>query len=257
MMKIIISPAKSQDFETPVENSNYTIPAFLNESRELMDVLKQYSSQELSALMKISPKLSELNYLRNQAWQIPFIINNAKQCLFAFRGDVYTGLDADTLGKEDLAFAQQYVRILSGLYGLLRPIDLIQPYRLEMGTKLSNPRGENLYQFWGETLTTFLLQESDENLCLINLASNEYSKAIQFDRFKGKIITPVFKDKKHGSYKLISFFAKKARGLMCRYIIQHQITDPEMIKEFNLSGYHFNESHSKANEWVFTRDQGF
>lgn len=257
MMKIIISPAKSLDFETPSKINNFTMPAFLDESCILMNELKQLSPQELSTLMKISPKLGELNYVRNQSWRIPFNLKNAKQSIFAFRGDVYAGLDVDTLDKQDLTFAQKHLHILSGLYGILKPLDLIQPYRLEMGTKLTNQRGKDLYQFWGEKLTTSLQKASGKNQSLINLASIEYSKAIQFDHLNGKIITPIFKDKKNGSYKLISFFAKKARGLMCRYIIQNQITDPELIKDFNLSGYHFNAVLSNANEWVFTRNKVF
>ncbi len=254
-MQIIISPAKTLDFETKPKFTDHSRPAFLDDSCELMDQLKQLDPTDLSSLMKISEKLGQLNYQRNQSWQLPFSPENAKQCLYAFKGDVYSGLEADQLNKKDIQFAQKHLRILSGLYGLLKPLDLIQPYRLEMGTRLSNEKGNNLYQFWGDKLTEALNTELDKNAVLINLASNEYSKAVQMNNVHAEIITPVFKDKKNGAYKLISFYAKKARGMMSRFIITNKIIDPELIKTFDLGGYRFNERLTNNNDWVFTRDE--
>lgn len=252
-MKILISPAKTLDFESASPFSTFTMPQFLGDSCELMDQLKTHTPEDLSTLMKISAKLGDLNYARNQDWQIPFTQENAKACIFAFKGDVYTGLEAETLTKKEITFAQDHLRILSGLYGLLKPLDLIQPYRLEMGTKLSNTRGDNLYQFWADTLTKTLREE--ENKVVINLASNEYSKAVDLKHFDLPVITPVFKDMKNGQYKIISFFAKKARGLMSRYIIQERIKKAEDIKYFDIAGYSFNSKLTRGNEWVFTRSE--
>lgn len=254
-MQIIISPAKTLDFETPPKFGDYTTPGFLDDSCELIDQLKLLNPDELSALMKISSKLGELNYDRNQFWHVPFTPENAKQCVYAFKGDVYAGLDADKLNKKEILFAQKHLRILSGLYGLLKPLDLIQPYRLEMGTRFSNKKGKNLYQFWSDKLTNAINKDLNENSTLINLASNEYSKVLQFNNINADIITPIFKDKKNDTYKLISFYAKKARGLMSHFIIRNKITDPEQIKSFDLEGYRFNDTLTNNNEWVFTRDE--
>ncbi len=255
-MKIILSPAKSLDFETPTLIDGYTQPEFLDDSLELIDQLQDFSPEQVSALMSISEKLGDLNYQRFQDWKLPLAPNNAKQCLFAFTGDVYQGLDVNTMSSDDIAFAQQHLRILSGLYGLLKPLDLVLPYRLEMGTKLKTQRGNNLYDFWGtqltDTLNTELENEPDPSL--INLASNEYTKAVKLKSISANVITPVFKDKKNGQYKIISFFAKKARGLMSRYIINNRITSSEDIKHFNIGSYYYNPDLSAGNEWVFTRD---
>ncbi len=254
-MQIIISPAKTLDFESKPKFEDYTTPDFLEDSCQLMDELKQLGPHDLSSLMKISEKLGELNYNRNQSWQTPFTPKNSKQCIYAFKGDVYTGLDAESLNKKDIQFAQKHLKVLSGLYGLLKPLDLIQAYRLEMGTRFTNLRGSNLYEFWGNKLTEAINHEFDKNSVLINLASNEYSKVLKTKNIEAEIITPIFKDNKNGTYKLISFYAKKARGLMSRFIIENKIKDPDKIKSFSLNGYKFDPALSENNNWVFTRDQ--
>jgi len=254
-MLIVISPAKKLDTETPAPLSDYTQPRLLSHSRELVDILRELDSFALAELMKLSMKLADLNMHRYQAWQPPFTLENAKQAIFMFRGDTYVGLDADTLDKDDLRFAQQHLRILSGLYGLLRPLDLIQPYRLEMGTKLANPRGANLYAFWNDHLTEALNQDATHSPeVLINLASNEYFKAIDPKRFHGDIITPVFKEARAGGYRTIGLFAKRARGMMARYIIRHRIDEPEQLQAFTEAGYRFAPAMSTRNRWVFVRD---
>lgn len=254
-MLTIISPAKTLDYETPASFRDFSIPAFLDESQQLIHLLRSMNAKEISALMKISPKLAELNAERFRQWQQPFTLVNAKQALFAFRGDVYTGLDADSLSESDMQFAQHHLRILSGLYGLLRPQDLIQPYRLEMGTRLANPQGRNLYEFWGDTVsealnTTF---SGQENKTLINLASNEYFKAVRPAKLKANIVTPVFKEFKGDSYRVIGLYAKRARGMMSRYIISERLDNPEGLKAFNASGYGFMPQFSTDNDWVFAR----
>ena len=206
-------------------------------------------------LMQVSQKIAELNVERFNQWKLPFSTENAKQAVLAFKGDVYTGLDAPALSENRLAYAQSHLRILSGLYGLLRPLDLMQPYRLEMGLKLTTKKGENLYQFWGEKITdalNVLLAKQDEPV-LINLASNEYFKSVQKKNLDGRLITPEFKDWKNGKYKMISFFAKKARGLMVRYAIDHNIQKAEVLQNFDYDGYHFNLELSRADKWVFSR----
>lgn len=253
-MQIIISPSKAMDFDSEPTLTDHTFSEFKEDSCSLMEQLKILSPMDLSSLMKISEKLGELNYERNQSWQTPFTPDNAKQCIYAFKGDVYTGLDAETLNKKEIQFAQKHLRILSGLYGLLKPLDLIQPYRLEMGTRFANNRGANLYQYWGTQLTDRLNEELTDSI-LINLASNEYSKALQFKSLEAEIITPVFKDKKNGEYKLISFYAKKARGLMSRYIITNNLDSAEQLREFDLDGYKYNPKLTKNNDWVFTREE--
>ena len=257
-MLLVISPAKSMDYETPVGAVKHTLPDFTEHSAELIQELKKLSPAQLSELMGISDKLAQLNTARNQAWSAQINQKQAKQALLAFTGDVYVGLDAGTLTAAQLTFAQKHLRILSGLYGLLRPLDLMQAYRLEMGTKLANARGKDLYAFWGDIITEKLNEEltSHNSDVLVNLASNEYFKSIKPKLLKAAIITPIFKDWKNGQYKIISFYAKKARGLMCRYIIDNKITKVEKLKGFDYGGYAFNIGMSDAKQWVFTRDQG-
>ena len=255
-MLVVISPAKTLDYETPATISRYSLPDYLDDSTELIEELRQLSPPEVSDLMGISAKLGDLNFGRYLNWQPEFTPDNAKQSVLAFKGDVYTGLDAESLSGGQLNWAQNHLRILSGLYGLLRPLDLMQPYRLEMGTKLANKRGSNLYEFWGEKITEGLNQELKEenSQVLINLASNEYFKSVKPKSLNAEVITPVFKDWKNDKYKIISFFAKKARGLMSRYIIENQIEDPEQLKQFDVDDYSFNPAMSSAREWVFTRE---
>ncbi|UZJ43709.1 peroxide stress protein YaaA [Marinimicrobium sp. C6131] len=255
-MLMLISPAKTLDFETAPVTDRSTQPDFLDQSQELIGVLRDLAPQDISSLMGISDKLGQLNYDRYHQWQTPFTSGNAKQAALAFKGDVYTGLNAEQFKEGDFTFAQKHLRILSGLYGLLRPLDLIQPYRLEMGTRLSNPRGDNLYQFWGERLTRAINQQLDtlKSSVVVNLASNEYFKSVQPGKLSASLVTPVFKDWKNGQYKIISFYAKKARGLMAAYAIQNRIQDAEDLKAFDVDGYAYNDALSKGAQWVFTRD---
>jgi len=254
-MLIVISPAKTLDFETKACTDSYSQPVFLDDSQELIKVLRQLSKEELGNLMKISVKLADLNHARNRNWRLPFSPDNAKQAVLAFKGDVYTGLNTDNYTEEDFQFAQKHLRILSGLYGLLKPLDLIQAYRLEMGTKLLNAKGKNLYAFWDAKITNAInaTLAQTESKVLINLASNEYFKVIQAKLLDARVITPVFKDFKNGQYKVISFLAKKARGYMSSYIIKNKITEVSDIKHFNEHGYHYNEDMSEDNKWVFTK----
>lgn len=252
-MKIIISPAKSLDFESKATTDVYTQPRFLEQSEKLNKKLKTLSRKKLSELMKISDDLASLNYDRNQDWQPPFSIDNAKQAVFAFTGEVYRGIDANSISEDKIPVLQDKLRILSGLYGLLKPLDLIQPYRLEMGTKLKVGRRENLYKFWDTTLAESLNEELEDGELLINLASTEYFKALPKKALKVPMITPVFKDFKNGQYKTIMTFAKKARGLMVRYIIDNNIETLEELKGFNVEGYGFSEEMSTETELVFTR----
>lgn len=256
-MLLVISPAKTLDFDTPVKTKVSTTPDFLNQSQQLIDELLGLAPADISSLMKISDKLGVLNYDRFHSWKTPFNTDNAKQALLAFKGDVYTGLDAESFSAAEFRFAQKHLRILSGLYGLLRPLDLMQPYRLEMGTKFANSAGANLYQFWGDTLTQAVnaqLKKTKSDI-LVNLASNEYFKSLQRNEINAEIITPVFKDKKNGQYKIISFYAKKARGLMSAYVIKNQLTDVNDLKRFNVDSYNYNESMSSPCDWVFTREE--
>lgn len=255
-MLIVISPAKSLDFETPSKISDYTIPELLKESEKLIGRLKTMSPKQLSALMDISADLGELNFKRYQEWQTPFTPENAKQAILAFNGDVYQGLDAATLSEEILLLSQSKLRILSGLYGVLKPLDLMQPYRLEMGTKLKYYKSKDLYQFWNPLITKKINEAISEsgNGVLINLASNEYFKSIDRKKLKAEIVTPDFKDLKNGSYKMISFFAKRARGLMTRFILENNITDHADLLAFNSEGYAFNPRISKPGNPVFTRE---
>lgn len=255
MMLTIISPAKKLDYSQPAETQAFTQPLLLEHSEQLIKDLQQLSPEEVCSLMGLSDKLGALNYERFQEWQTPFSIDNAKQAVLAFKGDVYQGLDADNMNTDELNWAQDNLRILSGLYGLLRPLDLMQPYRLEMGTKFANQRGANLYQFWGEIITDQLnkLFPASAKSVLLNLASNEYFKSVQSKNINAEIITPVFMDQKGDKYKIISFFAKRARGLMSAFIIKNKITDAEQLKTFNVDGYSFNSAMSDGNKWVFCR----
>lgn len=254
-MVTIISPSKTQDFSTNNVPEEYSQPQLLEQSEILAGELRRKSPEDIKSLMDVSDKIAELNYERFQQFSTPFTSDNAKQALYAFKGDVYTGIDLKNYGEEELAFAQQHLRILSGLYGLLRPLDLIQPYRLEMKIKLANPRGKDLYTFWGKRITEALnaALAAQKKPVLINLASNEYFKAVDKKGLKGEIITPVFKEYKNGKYSIIAIFAKKARGLMSDFIIKNKIEEPEQLKTFNQEGYEYSEQHSKAGEWVFIR----
>ncbi len=255
-MLLVISPAKSLDYDTPATTTEHTVPDFMSQSQRLVKDLKKLSPMEISQLMGVSDKLAQLNTARFQSWSSTATPENARQAVLAFTGDVYVGLDATSLSKAQLTFAQKHLRILSGLYGLLRPLDLMQAYRLEMGTKFANTRGKDLYAFWGERITHKLNEElaSHKSQALINLASNEYFKAIKPERLNAELITPVFKDLKNGQYKIVSFYAKKARGLMCRYAIDNKVTRPERLKGFDYAGYRYNEGLSSGNQWLFTRD---
>ena len=254
-MLLVISPAKNLDYETPIHTRQRSQPVFLDEAASLVEDLQRQAPQQLSQLMKISDKLGVLNYDRYQQWKLPFTPDNARQALLAFNGDVYTGLDARSLVADDLKFAQQHLRILSGLYGVLRPLDLMQAYRLEMGTRFANPRGADLYAFWGPRITTALNKQlrSLGSDVLVNLASQEYFKSVQVPELRARVVTPVFKDWKGDGFRIISFFAKKARGLMTRYVIRERITEVEQLKRFDLDGYRFNEALSSADNWTFTR----
>jgi cytoplasmic iron level regulating protein YaaA (DUF328/UPF0246 family) len=256
-MLTVISPAKTLDYETPTITEEFTQPTQLAQSRKLIRRLRELGSDDLSRLMSISDNLAELNRQRYRKWKTPFKPENARQALFAFKGDVYLGLDAYNLDTASIAYAQQHLRILSGLYGLLRPLDLMQPYRLEMGTRLSTETGSNLYQFWDERITRALNQElqQTDSSSLINLASNEYFKAVKPKLLKAEIITPTFREWRKGEYKFISFSAKKARGLMSRYMIEQRIDQPEGLKDFDYEDYRYNPALSTDSDWVFTRKQ--
>ena len=256
-MLIVISPAKKLDYSSPVAAKNHSQPELLDHSAELLQGLKKLSPQDVCALMGLSDNLGALNYERFQAWDRPFTEDNAKPAILAFKGDVYQGLDADSMTDKQLEWAQGHLRILSGLYGLLRPMDLMQPYRLEMGTRFANQRGKDLYQFWGNIITDEInsLLSNAKSPVLLNLASNEYFKSVQQKNIAGRIVTPVFMDKKGDKYKIVSFYAKKARGLMSAYIIKIKITAVEGIKKFDVDGYRFNSAMTDGDSWVFTRGQ--
>jgi hypothetical protein len=256
-MLIVISPAKTLDYETPPKSATFTIPDYLDRSAELIARARRYSALDIAELMAVSMKLAELNFERFEQWHTPFTPDNAKQAVLAFKGDVYTGLDAERFSAADFTFAQNHLRILSGLYGLLRPLDLMQPYRLEMGRKVDTDRGRNLYEFWGTTITEGLNAQLKKlkSPYLINLASNEYFKAVKPGALDGEIITPEFKDWKNGQYKMMGVYAKKARGQLSRFVIRNQLTDPQQMKAFDVDGYRFNEALSNGNKWVFTRRQ--
>ncbi|MBS0882457.1 peroxide stress protein YaaA [Pantoea sp. JGM49] len=256
-MLMVISPAKTLDFESPLATQRFTQSTLLEKSQQLIDVARDLSPAQISSLMSISDKLAHLNADRFNQWQPPFTLENARQAILAFKGDVYTGLQAETFSDADFDFAQQHLRMLSGLYGVLRPLDLMQPYRLEMGIKLANPAAKDLYGFWGDLLTQKLneamAEQGDE--VLINLASDEYFKAVKPKQLNGELIKPVFLDEKNGKFKVISFYAKKARGLMSRYVIQNRLSKPEQLKQFDVDGYFFAADESKGNELVFKRHE--
>lgn len=252
-MKIVISPAKSLNFERELPTSKYTEAAFLKESRQIQKVLKQQSPKDLSGLMGISDKLADLNWQRNKDWETPFTPDNARPAIYAFDGDVYTGLDGYSIPTEKLENLQDSLRILSGLYGVLKPLDLIQAYRLEMGTKLPIGEDKNLYEFWKTKVTKSLNKELEKGELFVNLASNEYFSAVDVKALKVPVITPDFKDYKDGKLKIISFFAKKARGMMVRYIIDTEAKTIDDLKGFNYDGYQFDATLSKGDHLVFTR----
>lgn len=252
-MKIVVSPAKSLDFETKLPTRKYTQPEFLKQSEVIQETLKQKSPAELKDLMSISDKLADLNWERNQDWKTPFTNKNARPAVYAFNGDVYTGLDAYTIPNTKLNKLQDTLRILSGLYGILKPLDLMQPYRLEMGTKLQIGENKNLYDFWKEDVTAALNAELKDDELFLNLASKEYFDAVDSKALKVPVITPEFKDYKDGKLRMVSFFAKKARGMMVRYILDKNIRSLSGVKGFDYDGYSFDAKLSKGNTLVFTR----
>lgn len=254
-MHIVISPAKNIDFEVENRNVDTSKIRFENDSKKLLKTLKGYKVNELASLMKISPKLAQLNFERFQEMQLPFDDNLTKPALLVFHGDVYRGMNVAGFSDEDLYYSQQHLSILSGFYGILKPLDGIMPYRLEMGTSLAIGKKKNLYGFWNRKLQSTLLQDMKDanDDILVNLASNEYYKSLKANELKCRIITPVFKDYKNETYKIISFYAKKARGMMSAYILKNRIENPEELKLFNEDGYSFNDQLSKGDEWVFTR----
>ncbi|MDW6001701.1 peroxide stress protein YaaA [Vibrio mangrovi] len=256
-MLIVVSPAKTLDYESPLVTDKHTMPELLEHSEDLINVCRQLTPADIASLMKVSDKIAGLNVARFAQWSNTFSFENARQAILAFKGDVYTGLDAESLSDDDLDYAQQHLRMLSGLYGVLKPLDLMQPYRLEMGTKLANPRGSNLYQFWGNVITETLNQaiEAQGDNILVNLASNEYFKAVQVKMLDAQVITPVFKDCKNGQYKVISFYAKKARGMMARYIIENRIDSVEGLLAFDVAGYYYEAGESTPTELVFKREE--
>lgn len=254
-MLIVLSPAKTLDYDTPPTTDVHTTPDFLKQSAELIAVLRKLSPAQIGSLMRISDPLAALNAGRFACWTPKFSAKNAKQAVLAFNGDVYEGLDALSFSAKQLEYVQAHVRILSGLYGVLRPLDLMQPYRLEMGTRLANRRGKDLYAFWGELVTDALNQvlEAGRLKVLINLASEEYFKSVQPKRLNARVITPVFEDWKNGRYKVISFHAKRARGLMARYAAVKRIGQVERLKAFDAEGYAFDETESTEHRWLFRR----
>lgn len=252
-MKIVISPAKSLNFEKELPTQKYSEPQFLKQAETIQRTLKKKKPKVLAQLMDISDKLAELNWQRNQDWQTPFTVENARPAVYAFDGDVYTGLDIYTLPEEKLDVLQSKLRILSGLYGLLQPLDLMQPYRLEMGTSITIGKNKSLYEFWKKTITKTLNSELQKGELFVNLASNEYFSAVDAKALKVPVITPEFKDYKDGQLKMISFFAKKARGMMVRYILDTNAETIDDLKGFNYEGYAFDVNLSSGNKLVFTR----
>lgn len=256
-MLALISPAKTLDYQSTLPTDEHTLPRLLQQSQQLIDVSRKLSASQIANLMSVSEKIANLNVERFRDWDSDFDLSNARQAIFAFKGDVYTGLDAYHLDEKDFKFAQKHLRMLSGLYGLLRPLDLMMPYRLEMGTRLENPRGHNLYEFWGDIITNLInedLEQAGSNV-LVNIASDEYYKSVKESKIKAEIIKPVFLDQKNGKYKVISFYAKKARGLMARFIIENQLSSIDDLKSFNTDGYYFDAASSLAGELVFKRDE--
>ena len=254
-MIAILSPAKKLDFNKKIPFQKNTQIRFPEEASILAGQLKNYAPADLMKLMKISSQLGELNAERFFKWHWPYDEKESRQSIFAFNGEAYNGLDAYSLKSEEIETAQKQLRILSGLYGLLRPLDLIMPYRLEMGTKLPTDEAKNLYEFWGEKITNLLNEDlkKGKHKALVNLASQEYFKSINPEKIDKPMITPIFKENKNGEYKVISIYAKKARGMMVRFIVQNQLTEPEDLKAFDMEGYHFNNELSEENELIFTR----
>lgn len=252
---MVISPAKTLDY-SGADYPDFTVPAVLNQSEALVNQLSTYDASELSKLMKISDKLADLNQQRYQDFETPFTPENAKQALLVFNGDVYRGIDVENYDSDDLAFAQDHLRILSGLYGILRPLDLMQPYRLEMGTKLKNERGRNLYEFWGSQISELINEAlaEEETPYLVNLASNEYFKSVDLKALKAKVLNIAFKENKSGTYKVVAIHAKRARGMMVDFVIRNRIESLELMKGFDRDGYAFNAELSTDDEWVFCRD---
>ena len=254
-MLFLLSPAKSLDYDTPATTDRHTLPQFIDESAALIEVLQPYTPAQIASLMDLSDALATLNVARYGAWSRTFSADNSKQALLAFNGDVYEGLDAGSLSQADLDWAQTHVGILSGLYGILRPLDWMQPYRLEMGTKLPNPRGKDLYAWWGDTLAEHLnqqLAEQGDNV-IVNLASQEYFKSVKRKALKARVVECVFEDWKAGKWKIISFHAKRARGLMARYAITHRAKKPANLLGFDLEGYAYDAAVSEPDRLVFRR----
>jgi uncharacterized protein len=254
-MIIILSPSKTLDVKNNSSTKDYSQPRLLDHSSELIRELRKLSPNGIASLMDVSRKIASENFERFASWTLPFSRENAKQSLFTFKGDVYAGLHAETFTQEDVHFAQKHLRILSGLYGVLRPLDLMQAYRLEMGLRFKNQRGKDLYEFWGELITQTLNQDMQESKSdtLVNLASLEYFRAVIPEKIQGRIITPVFKEDKPGGLKIIGLFAKKARGSMSRFIIKNRITEPEQIKTYSEDGYEYADNLSSEKEWIFVR----
>ena len=255
-MLMVISPAKTLDFETPPTTKRFTQPQYLDHSQELISQLRELAPAQIAELMHLSDKLAGLNAARFGSWTPAFTPENAKQALLAFKGDVYTGLQAETLREDQLDYAQKHLRMLSGLYGLLRPLDLMQPYRLEMGTRMANARGKDLYAFWGTRISEWLneaLADQGDDL-LLNLASTEYFSAVKRSALNARIIDTEFKDLKNRQYKIISFYAKKARGMMSRFVIEERIDSPEALRAFDVQGYRYNAELSTPSKLVFLRD---
>jgi len=258
-MIIVLSPAKSLDYKTPSHVAHYTLPDFIDEAARLIDGLRQLSPQEIASLMHLSDPLARLNFQRYADWSRDFSMDNAKQAMLAFNGDVYEGFGAKTLSAADLDYAQRHVRILSGLYGVLRPLDLMQPYRLEMGTRFANARGKDLYAFWGDRITQAVNElfrrggRKGASRVLVNGASSEYFSAVKPEKLDVPIVTPVFEDWKEGRYRIISFYAKRARGLIARYIVENRIDEPGALKDFDAEGYVFERAASDDATYVFRR----
>ena len=256
-MLVTLSPSKGQDFGIPMPSAEHSVPAQLDQSQLLIDELLAYDPEKIGSLMSISENLSNLNFQRFHDFHTPFNADNARPALFAFKGDVYSGIESDNFSNADLAYAQDHLRILSGLYGALRPMDLIQPYRLEMKTKLKNPRGEDLYQFWGNQITDSLntvLAEQQEAV-LVNLASNEYYKSVKPKQINGRILNIDFKETKDGKTRIIAFYAKKARGMMADFILRNRIEKAEDVKSFDTAGYRYDAALSTPDKWTFERIQ--
>ena len=254
-MLFLLSPAKSLDYDTPAGDVPHTQPLFTKQSAELIGILRAYSPPQIAELMDLSDQLAGLNVARYQAWSPKFTAKNSKQAVLAFNGDVYEGLDAKSLKADDLAWAQEHVCILSGLYGVLRPLDWMQPYRLEMGTALPNPKGNNLYKFWGSQIADYLNERlaGEKVPVVVNLASQEYFKAVDKKALKARVVECVFEDWKGGKYKVISFLAKRARGLMARYAATKHVSSPKQLEKFDLEGYAFDAAASEADRLVFRR----